>query len=85
MKFRISDHVEAECERRQIPLNVLQIVLEQPEQVVPVERGRVAYQSRVQFEDKTYLVRAIVDASVAPAAVITVYRTSKIEKYWSES
>jgi hypothetical protein len=47
MKFRISNHAQAECERRQIPLDVLQDVLENPGQVVPVERNRVAYQSKV--------------------------------------
>lgn len=85
MNFRISDHAKAECERRQIPLDVLQAVLEQPGQKVPAERQRAAYQSKVQFGEKLYLVHAIVDEKENPAAVITVYRTSKIEKYWSES
>jgi hypothetical protein len=29
-----------------------------------------------------FLLRAIVDYRVDPAVVITVYRTSKIDKYW---
>jgi len=29
------------------------------------------------------LLRAIVDDTVDPAIVVTVYRTSKIAKYWS--
>ena len=42
-----------------------------------------AYQSRIEFgEGKVYLVRAIVDDTVDPPMVITVYRTSKIGKYW---
>jgi hypothetical protein len=84
MKFRISDHAKAECERREITLAVLQGVLERPGQVVSEQRGRKAYQSKITFADKVYLVRAIVDENESPAVVITVYRTSKIEKYWSK-
>ena len=29
-----------------------------------------------------YLIRAIVEDQVEPAVVVTVYRTSKIGKYW---
>jgi len=31
-----------------------------------------------------YLVRVIVDEGVNPARVVTVYRTTKIEKYWNK-
>ncbi len=85
MNFRISDHAKAECERRQIPLEVLQSILNNPDQILPAERERSVYQSKVQFGDKIYLIRVIVDENEFPAVVITVYRTSKIEKYWSES
>jgi len=45
--------------------------------------GKKAYQSQVDFgERKIFLLRAIVDDKVEPAIVITVYRTSKISKYW---
>jgi len=85
MNFRISDHAQEECERRQVPLDVLREVLDNPGQIVAAEHNRVVYQSKVQFGAKLYLVRVIVDENEDPAAVITVYRTSKIEKYWSES
>jgi hypothetical protein len=32
-----------------------------------------------------YLIRVIVDVDRKPAEVVTVYRTSKISKYWKES
>jgi len=54
-----------------------------PEQVVPAHGGKQAYQSRVGFgEGRVFLVRAIVDDRVDPATVVTVYRTSRIDKYW---
>jgi len=41
------------------------------------------YQSKVDFgEGKIFLIRAVVDDTIIPATVVTVYRTSKIAKYW---
>jgi hypothetical protein len=69
--------------RRQIPEEVVLAVLENPEQVVAEREGLVAYQSRVAFESAgEMLVRAIVDEHARPPRVISVYRTSKIEKCW---
>lgn len=83
---RLSRHARGELRRRNIPLAVLTQVLENPQQVVRAAGGRKAYQSIVEFEDgRTYLVRAIVDDAGDPATVVTVYRTSRIGKYWRES
>jgi len=52
---------------------------------VPAHGGKKTYQP--QFElggGKVFLVRAIVDDTVSPALVITVYRTTKIGKYWRQ-
>ena len=47
------------------------------------KRDTKAYQSIMDFgTGKDYLVRVIVDDTVVPGKVITVYRTSKIDKYW---
>jgi hypothetical protein len=35
--------------------------------------------------EKAYLVRVFVDVDRQPAEVVTVYRTSKIYKYWGGS
>jgi hypothetical protein len=32
-----------------------------------------------------FLLRVIVDDALDPAVVVTVYRTTKIEKYWKEA
>jgi hypothetical protein len=49
----------------------------------PAHSGRSAHQARVELDGVRYLVRAIVEPG-DPLAVITVYRTSKIGKYWRE-
>ena len=58
-------------------------VLENPQQIVPGDSGEKVYQSKVAFPDgNVYLLRVIVNNRIVPTLVITVYRTSKIEKYW---
>lgn len=84
MNYRLSDHAKEELERRQIPRALLEDVLDNPQQIVLEQRGRKAYQSKVNFGGKTYLLRAIVRDDVDPAIVITLYRTSKIKKYWRQ-
>ena len=69
--------------RRAIPFDLLEAVMQHPQQIVPEQEGRKAYQSQVDFgSGKIFLLRAIVDDAVDPAIVVTVYRTSKISKYW---
>ena len=47
-------------------------------------QGCWIHQSRLRFEDgKMYLLRVVVDEDDLPPVIITAYRTSKIEKYWS--
>jgi len=41
------------------------------------------YQSQVELgTPKRYLLRVFVSETESPAVVVTVYRTSKIAKYW---
>jgi len=75
-------HAREQMERREIPAAVVDAVLGKPEQVTVEDQGRRAHQSRFDLGGRIFLVRAIVDASVDPAVVVTVYRTSRIGKYW---
>jgi hypothetical protein len=36
------------------------------------------------MDGKDYLLRAMVNEATDPPVVVTVYRTSKIDKYWSK-
>ncbi len=71
-------------ERRNIPRSILETVLNSPEQILESGEKRKVYQSRIDFSGKLYLVRVIMEPD-DPAIVVTVYRTSKVEKYWSKS
>ena len=85
LDFKLSNHAEEELERRKIPRAFLDEVLQHPEQIVSQDGVEKVYQSRLDFGDgRIFLVRVIVDDTVNPAIVVTVYRTSKIKKYWRE-
>jgi hypothetical protein len=49
---------------------------------VPEHGDVVCYQSKVEINQKAYLVRLMVNETATTPKVITVYRTSKINKYW---
>jgi hypothetical protein len=86
MDFRLSGHAEWEMARRGIPLALVHSVMDHSEQTNCDESctGRWIHQSGLVFEDGTmYLLRVVVDEDDLPSAIVTVYRTSKIEKYWS--
>ena len=86
MDFRFSRHAEWEMARRGIPLALVEAVMEHPEQRLVDESGtgRWIHQSRLRFGDgKMYLLRVVVAEEEQPHVIITAYRTSKIEKYWS--
>ncbi|PJF27198.1 MAG: hypothetical protein CUN53_04960 [Phototrophicales bacterium] len=82
MPYRVSNHAREEAQRRGIPMELIQQVMASPGQIVAAHRGRNAYQSKVEIDGALYLVRIIVELG-DPTSIITVYRTSKIEKYWS--
>jgi hypothetical protein len=85
MSFRYSRHAPEEMARRGIPQPMVDGVLASPQQVVDTPDGKKAYQSQVNFGGRTFLLRAIVAEDVDPNLVVTVYRTSKISKYWRTS
>ena len=82
MNYELSDHVREEIARRRIPLTVFESVLANPQQKLPEHGDVICYQSKIDINQKEYLVRVMVNETRTPAKVVTVYRTSKIRKYW---
>ncbi len=82
--YRVTDHARDEMVRRQITEEDVTKVLAAPEHTETVREGREIYQSRLQSGEppKTYLLRVFVDIARIPPEVVTVYRTSKVAKYW---
>jgi len=85
VNFKLSKHAGDELVLRNISRDLLDSVLNHPQQVVPERGSKKAYQSQLDFgDDRILLLRAIVNDSIDPAVVVTVYRTSKINKYWRQ-
>jgi hypothetical protein len=82
VNYEFSTHVQEEMTRRGIALAIVEAVLASPDQKVPEHSGVICYQSKIEFEHKQYLVRVMVNEGVTPMKVVTVYRTSKISRYW---
>ncbi|MCI0564730.1 MAG: DUF4258 domain-containing protein, partial [Nitrososphaera sp.] len=82
MNFGCLKHAQREMARRGIPRDIVQGVLAAPAKKVPEHGAIVCYQSIVKIDRKPYLVRVMVNETASPPTVVTVYRTSKIEKYW---
>jgi Domain of unknown function (DUF4258) len=82
--YRLTDHARLEMRRRQISDAEAERVLATPEQTECVREGRAVYQARIELGEpaKTYLLRVVVDVDRQPAEVVTVYRSSKVQKYW---
>jgi hypothetical protein len=68
--------------RRSLPLAVVELVLAAPAQKIREHGDIVCYQSKVEINQKQYLVRVMVNEATTPPTVVTAYRTSKISKYW---
>ena len=83
MNFKFSNHALEEMQRRKIPISLVEAVLENPQQTLQQDEEIAIYQSQLDFGiGKLYLLRVFVNIMVNPAVVVTVYRTSQIQKYW---
>ena len=84
LDFVFSDHALIEMARRKISEGDVKDVLADPGQMEMVREGRAVYQAKRMLDNPPgiYLLRVFVDIDLKPPDVVTVYRTSKIEKYW---
>ncbi|MFC1792487.1 DUF4258 domain-containing protein [Planctomycetota bacterium] len=82
--YLLTTHAQEEMNRRQISPDEVASVLAAPEQIQSVRQGRDVYQSRIEVikPPQKYLLRVFVDVDRDPPEVVTVYRTSKVTKYW---
>jgi len=80
----ISNHAYEQMEERGINEEMVYDIVNNPGQVIEEKPDKRIYQSKFFFEEdgRDYLVRVFVNIIKEPKLVITVYRTSKIKKYW---
>lgn len=84
--YLLTEHALFEMGRRGITADMVYEVFVSPEQRIDVRPGRVVLQSRISMGTprQPYLLRVFVDVDREPPEVVTVYRTSKISKYWRQ-
>jgi hypothetical protein len=85
--FTISDHARVQMVRRGIDRELVVAVLTSPEQRELVRPGRLVLHSRVRMgtPPRMYLLRVVVDVDRHPAEVVTVYRATKVSRYWRDA
>ncbi|HHT9152960.1 MAG TPA: DUF4258 domain-containing protein [Candidatus Hypogeohydataceae bacterium YC40] len=86
LNTQISAHARFEMERRQIPESLVCEVALSPQQILLARKGRKVYQSKFidPIQDKEMLLRVVTIESGNDLHVVTVYKTSKVEKYWQK-
>ena len=84
MKFKLSDHAKEQIKVRDIPSEMVLEVAVNPEQTYNNDIDETVCQSKVTFGEKNYLLRVFANFTENPPVIISVYRTSKIKKYWRE-
>jgi hypothetical protein len=86
MKIIFSEHALFEIEFRKIKREDIERLIEHPMQKMPAKKNRIIMQCRYydNKENKEMLLRVIAEESENEFHVVTVYKSSKIEKYWKE-
>jgi hypothetical protein len=83
MIYVFSQHALEQMEKRGINKAAVERVLKNPDQITT--HGDLNVFQRIERIDrKLFLIRVFLNNRKAPNVVVTVYRTSKIEKYESK-
>ncbi|MBK9731308.1 MAG: DUF4258 domain-containing protein [Chitinophagaceae bacterium] len=81
MDFTFSKHAIEQMQERSISKESVEKILEYPLEIVYEEEHSIFH--GLTFENnKHYLIRIFVNLLVEPNNIITVYKTSKIRKYY---
>jgi hypothetical protein len=79
--FLFSKHAKEQLKRRSIEKSMVDTVLNKPDSIIKHSDINTIYQKVIKEERCNYPYRVFVNESRDPKLIITVYKTSKIEKY----
>jgi hypothetical protein len=80
MDYFFSRHALEQAKNRNILERFIKEVVENPGKIIDYDECIKIYQSIIKLE-KPYLLRVFINTCKEPWLIITVYKTSKIEKY----
>jgi hypothetical protein len=82
MDYLFSQHALNQMELRSIPREIIDGILSEPDQKIEQD-DLMVFQSIIKdLHEQQFLFRVFVNVHKEPPLVVTVYRTSKIEKYY---
>jgi len=86
-RLEMTEHAHGEALRRQPSEDTVLAVARNPEQRLDARSGREIRQSRIvdPASGKLYLIRVVVEFEAAGETIVTVYRTSRIRRYWRDA
>jgi hypothetical protein len=84
MSFVFSNHALEQMQRRGIKQEDIEVAMLQPDQkLVDADSPDITiYQSLLNENGQMFLLRVFVNTSKDPNVVVTLYKTSKIQKYY---
>jgi len=84
MDFIFSKHAQEQIYRRGINSEMVLLTLTRPDQtIVDIENIEIViYQSIIKEDNQMFLLRVFVNRDKRPNVVITLYKTTKISKYY---
>jgi hypothetical protein len=78
-----SKHAEEQMLRRGIARKTVMFVISQPEEILVDDKDVTVtiFQSLIKENNQWFLLRIFINKSKVPHEIITLYKTSKIQKY----
>ncbi|MCX6249955.1 MAG: DUF4258 domain-containing protein [Bacteroidetes bacterium] len=84
MGFIFSQHALDQMRERGITKETVENILAKPDQVKTHEEDLTVFQHLERIDKTVFLIRVFVNVRKSPNVVVTVYRTSKIAKYYED-
>jgi hypothetical protein len=84
MSFIFSNHALEQMQRRGIKQEDVEVAVLQPDQkLIDADSPDITiYQSLLNESGRIFLLRVFVNTTKDPNVIVTLYRTSKIQKYY---
>jgi len=84
MDFIFSKHAEEQMQRRNINRKDVEFVVSQPDQMLVDEESEsvTIFQSLIKENGQMFLLRVFVNIAKLPNVIVTLYKTTKIQKYY---
>ncbi len=82
MDHLFSQHALKQMDLRGIPMENVESIIARPDQKLEHDNLMVLQSIVRDINEQRFLIRVFLNINKTPALVVTVYKTSKIEKYY---